>query len=866
MVKNGNHKLHALSLAVTLSLINSAFAAKEGPTPYWVCQANNQKWQCKQILRPGTDLYQPPLTHKAKITALANALGWVAETSLSPTHSVCGGYYYEPTLQMRGPNVSFKNAQSKIDYESASYQLKGVATFNHVLITQPNRTLYADKATLFPQKNTERLQAIEAKGHIRFTQPNVLMLGTQGEANLENHKAYLNDVYYLIKVRPDWLSETDENDRNFTGYAHGHADTIHQNSQSIFVLKNTNYTTCPPGSDTWQLSAKKIVLDQQKEEGSASNTVLRIKGVPVFYLPYFSFPLSGARKSGVLFGAFSSSTASGLAFSLPYYFNLAPNYDDTLTTTFYTKRGVLLSNEFRYLTHFGTGYFKADVIPHDSKAGGTRAQFSWQNQSYFDPNWQSKIDYNYITDNQFLQDFGSGPNIYTSNLVLLNRSASINYSDPHASLTGLVQYYQVINPLLTTQNRPYNRLPEVDLTLQYPNVYHFLNVNFNSQFVDFQKITSEGGPAVNSQRLSIIPEISIPLYQSYGFIIPTIALNTTTYFLQNRVNQISSMENETNQFPDQSIIRTLPIFDLNAGLYFDKKLKINGRTYTQTLEPRIYYLYVPYRNQNNIPIFDTSINNFTYNSLFQTNIFSGLDRISNANQLSFALQTNIHNSEGVQKLNAGLGEIVYFQKPRVSLCSSLSPNCDANSQLASYDQPHSDLAGFAGYYLNPNWNVSANLLFNTFTNRFDLQNYQLQYRADNRHIFNFGYQYNANDFALLSTQDLINGQAPLSLSQLTTSGIWPITSKWSLMAQWNYSLNSHHTIDSFGGFEYDSCCWRVRFILQRYITNSDPNTPYEITGPLSTSYMVQFELKGLGSTDSSQIQSLLAAIPGYQLS
>ncbi len=806
------------------------------------------------------DLFTPHLSSKAKTVALEQTLSWVPDTRGHA--SVCGGHYFEPELQSSGPDIPLKQAPSNISYDEATYQLKGTAHFQNIHITQPNRSLYADEATLSPLPGTEHLNQIEAQGHVRLTQPGMLMVGQQGATTLSEHQAYLDNVYYLLKVPSNWEAGPSYTDPNFTGYAHGHADIIKQTSAQIFVLHNTNYSTCPPNTATWQMSASKITLNQTTGEGTAENTVLRIHHIPVMYLPYFDFPLNKARKSGFLFGSIGHSSESGMALTIPYYFNLMPEIDDTLSTTIYSQRGVVFDNQFRYLNPLGSGSFESTIIPHDTQMGQARGAFQWENFSQWGSHWQSTVDYHYITDDQVLQDFGNNANAISANQVLLNRSVNLSYTDPHASFFGLAQYYQVINPELSVENRPYNRLPEIDFSLNYPGIDQFVNLSMNNQFVNFQKNIDGVGTPVNSQRLNLDPEISLPIYQSFGFFIPSMQLDSALYSLGSQLGNLDPSNPVV--YPHQTLTRTLPIYTIDTGLYFDRTFFLQNRPYTQTLEPELFYTYVPYQNQDDIPIFDTSLSNFSFSSLTQTNIFNGLDRISNANQLSFILKTDIHNPEGVDKLNAGIGQIVYFTPPKVSMCSDTTSNCLTTGQMAIYNQPHSDLAGFTNYYFDPYWNISGNWLYNSFKDGLDLQGYQLQYRLDNRHIFNLGYQYNANDFALLSTEQMTAGEDPPALSQIMTSGIWPLTHTLSAIAQWNYSLNSRNTINVFEGLEYSGCCWAMRFIFQRYVTDTNPNTPNIISGPMTSAFVVQFELKGLGSTDSSQVDSIESSIPGFQ--
>lgn len=859
----GPYLIRPLIVALALAFLTPLPGQATELNPYhhfWQCSPSKKSgWRCQEVATNKQNLYRRHLSESQHQEAVAEALGWIEDTSSSAHPSVCGGHYYDPFINHAQTQESLTEAPSTLSWDHLTYQLKGdMQLTGNVVISQPNRRLYADSATLTPQANSTQLKTVSASGNLRLEQPGMLLLGSQGFADLQSHKAHLNDVTYLVKVKPSWTNPGESGDKNFTGFAHGQAKSITQENQDLFLLTDTTYTTCPPTSNTWQLNASQITLDQKTGEGHAKNTILKIKDVPVFYLPYFTFPLTHDRKSGFLFGSLNHSSNSGFSASIPYYFNIAPNMDDTLTTTVFSRRGVLFENEFRYLTPSSTGDMDLNIAPYDALSHSSRAGINWHNTTQLSDHWSTDIDYRYISDPDFLNDFDANANVISANQLLLNRQATLTYSTPNASFTTLAQYYQVINDDLSEANRPYNRLPEADLDLNYPNAFSWGGLYVSSQFVNFQKSDLGEQTSVNGQRINLTPNLQAPIYKSYGFLIPSVKLNMSGYNLKNNTN------NSTGDTLSSEADRILPSFSIDTGLFFDKAVTIDQQQYVGTLEPRLYYLYTPFTNQNNIPIFDTTLTNFNYFSLFNDNRFSGLDRISNANQLSVALQADIHDAYGIKKFEAGIGQAIYFTPQQVGLCSTNNPSCLEN-QFPDHSQAHSDWAAFAGYYFNPYWSISTDLTYNAYQNLFDMQSYQVQYRLDNRHLFNLGYQYIQHDFALLSNEDLLSGNvAAPQLSQITASGIWPLSDTWSVLGNWNYSINAHHTIDIFGGFEYSSCCWATRVIVQHYITNSDPNQPDIITGPTTTAFVVQFELKGLGSTSSDQIEDLKKQIPGYE--
>jgi LPS-assembly protein len=331
--------------------------------------------------------------------------------------------------------------------------------------------------------------------------------------------------------------------------------------------------------------------------------------------------------------------------------------------------------------------------------------------------------------------------------------------------------------------------------------------------------------------------------------------------VNNRAYALSNTN--VNGLPNSSIQSSIPMFNIDSGVYFDRAFSMAGQQYTQTLEPRIYYLYVPYRNQSDIPIFDTGINTFTYSSLFQNNRFSGIDRIGDANQISTAVSTNVNNAQGQTLLTAAIGQIYYFRDRDVTICTNTpgSPPC-VQIEDPYYNKPQSDLAGLFTYNFNPQWSFNSNATYNPYTASTDMQSYQFQFKPDAAHLFNFGYQDTQNDYSLLTTQQLLQGMQAPRIAQLTASFIWQLLPQWNLMGLSNYSLNEHRLVSIFGGIQYSSCCWSVSLVQSRYLTSTDPNNPQIIDGPAINATVLQFELKGLGGT-SDQIGLYAQQIPGY---
>ncbi|MCX7122817.1 MAG: LPS assembly protein LptD [Gammaproteobacteria bacterium] len=792
---------------------------------------------------------------------IAKMLGWVDTSNLKqcPTQNSCvncGGYYDESNLPQPS-NIGFKDAQVVIHAPPPiHYQLNGSAEFtNGVSISQPGRSLQANQATITPDIQTGKLKSVSATGNVRLEQPGQIIVADSLDANLINHQASMTHVHYLLRVGADNPRQTmasPTTNTNFTGYAHGNSETVKQLNADQYTLDHASYSTCSPLTRTWELDANQIDLDQSTGEGQAKDTFLKFNGIPVFYFPYISFPINSDRKSGFLYGGIGQTGSSGVSLSTPYYFNLAPNYDDTLTPTLYTKRGLLLDNSFRYLTPSSQGSIEAEMDPYDPENNGQfRYGYILNNTTNLD-SWQSNLNYNQIGDDNFLNDF----NVMEANQVLLNRSFSVSNQTEHWNFNGLLQSYQVVNSQLTTANTPYTELPNLNVGAQYPNVLGPLSFSMDSSAVNFSK-NGNGTPApVEGQRLNVTPEVSLPLTASYGYFTPSISFDSTQYHLQNYT---------FNNFSDQNPNINLPILNVDTSAYFDRPLSWGLGQDTQSLQPRLFYLYVPYENQNNIPIFDTTIIPFNYSQLFASNRFSGLDRMGDANQLSYALSSTINNQSGQQLLSGGLGQTWYFENRQVSLCQNQPGQAPCiQNENPNYATQFSDIAAYFTYNFNPVWSFNANATYDANYTEMDLQEYTVTYAPGNN-LFNLSYQSNRQNYGLLSTEQIQAGSAPPASSLINGSFVWNINEKWAILGSLNYSIENNGTVSEFTGLQYSSCCWAIRLLAYKYVVNNNPNTPNVMTGPMTTAFMLQFLLKGLGnlSTSGAAATQLLATIPGY---
>ncbi len=652
---------------------------------------------------------------------------------------------------------------------------------------------------------------LDARGNIFFEQPGLRIAGAAAHFDLDQREGELQQAEYRL---------TNAN-------ARGSAESAFVEGRDHSRFRNISYTTCRPGDDAWVIDAEELTIDQQAGTGTARHAKLRLKGVPVAYLPYASFPIDGRRKSGFLVPSVGTSDTTGVDVSIPYYFNIAPNLDAILEPRYMSDRGLMLGGELRYLTRRHSGELRAEILPNDQKAGAgdpkTRGAFSFRNQGVLAPRLSSDILFNYVSDDVYLEDFGNSLNVTSRRQ--LERHGDLRYSWGDWNFLGRLQYFQTVDPNLARVDYPYSRMPQLVATWQKPNQRWGLSYLLDSEYVYFNHPDKD---KVRGQRLALRPAVSLPLRRSYGYVTPKASVLLRNYDL-------------VDPAPDQTSNRSLaiPTFSLDGGLTFERRIDWFGRASRQTLEPRLFYLYTPYKNQDDLPVFDTTDIDFSFASLFRENRFTGRDRAGDANQITLALTSRtLDNAQGEELLRASIGEIFYFRDRRVQLP----------------DQPEatnsrSTIAAETVARLSRNWSTAFSLFWNpTGDGQVEVGSASVNYRTPDQKIFNLGYRFN---------RGVVAADTNTRVEDTDVSVRWPFANGIHLIGRWKYSLFYDRTMDSFLGIEYERCCWAVRALARHFIT--------DISSGSNTTFMMQLELKGLGDIGSGIEDFLERGIRGYRI-
>lgn len=797
---------------------------------------------------------------------IAKQLGWITQKN---PYNLCNGYFQElPIFYLPNPRVRSQSDNYNIHADHVVIPLKqGPYVFKHnVIITQIDRQLMADMAYAYRDKNTGKVALIKTTGHVRLRAPNKLIIAKTASYHVNNKKIILHDAHYRL-ARGDANVTTVKNPKTgkvekhiYQLSAHGSAKQVQHTDDKITVLKNATYSTCQPNRcEVWLIKGSTIKLNSGKGRGESWNTRLYLQGLPVFYLPYLSFPIDHKRHTGFLFPRIGFSSSKGLSVATPFYWNIAPNYDATITPNYIQKRGVLLQGVLRYLIPHSYGQLGFGYLPNDRKfeqfkiknPGATgsddREKFFFKNLTAFNQNLSALVDYSQVSDDYYLHDLG-GSFINNSDNQLL-RQAQIKYVNDIWSLLGNFQSYQTLHPVdQANVSNQYASLPQLRVGANFPANSNSLHFGFNGEWTRF---TFQQNPYPDtshilgvSTRASLRPYVSLPLNWLFAYVAPRAQLQLTSYHLQ-------KPQFGFTKSPDAAI----PIFDVKSGIYFDRTAHLFGHDYQQTLEPTLYYLYVPYHNQNDIPYFDTGIQTFDYNFMFLDNRFSGIDRIGDANQVTLGVTSRFLDQDTRnEKASASIGRIYYFKKRSVQLC--YNDNCPEN---VSDQYSSSPISAMVTYNFNPSWSVNGSAIWNNIVKCVDNRNVNLQYRPDEDHILNVGYLYQKHGDLM---PGLLIDDPGNDLKQTNVAGYWKISQHWGIMGRWNYNW-SHKSDQAFlYGASYDSCCWAIRFMMARTFTALGPAPDYR-RGYDNGCY-VEVALKGLSTFANIGSGDFLAqSISGY---
>jgi LPS-assembly protein len=736
----------------------------------------------------------------------------------------CGGTYVTPAFSYpldSDPKTYPMRAQA----DGASYLVDGdVRLAGNVRIEQGNRLVTASEAVL-----DSRTRQGTLNGTVRLLEPGMAAEGSRADVNLDTRAATVEDVEFVL----------------LDSALRGAASNLSQNPDGDLLVSAGFLTRCEPGNDNWQISASSVTVVSDDVFATARNAVLRVKGVPVFYAPYVRFPVTDARQSGWLFPNTSYSNRDGFDISLPYYLNLAPNYDSIISPRYVSDRGSGVEASFRHLSEWQRSTFRGAYLHKDDLYDGELSRSDWellrelgQVTGEFDPasrwligmnhigslgRFTTLIDYNAVSDRDYYRNLGN--DLGVSSLITLERRAELRFREGGLGVRLWAQRFQRLDE---GRVDPYQRMPSLDVTYD-GDLGRRLQWSVASSFVSFDRDNAAltGVDAIVGQRLHLEPRVQLPLLASWGFLRFTGGYRYTHYDLSDQPAELESQ-------PD----RRIGFGSAQGGLFFERNLSAFGTALVQTLEPQLFYLYQQYEDQSTLPRFDATALTFGYSQLFRENRFSGVDRIGDANQLSVGLTSRfVDSASGREYVRASLGEIVYFRDRLVTVDGVVG---------ADQRQSTSALAGEVAGRLAEHWGVSGTIIWNHQGGEVDEGAAGIQYRRDNRHIVNFGYRWRLQD----------------DIEQTDFSVYWPVSRHYAVVGRWNYDLGSGRTVEAFGGIEYNDCCWQIRLMGRRFVDS--PTGRDLATVDADDGIFLQIVFKGLAGFGTKVESVLERGIRGYR--
>ena len=726
------------------------------------------------------------------ITALLHTV------SFAETPDYCAAKYPSIT-SYKPPPLFSEDKQGNIDI-SANKTLSdkdGSSTFlGDVIIERHELRIRADSARY---DNSSR--EISVEGNVHLDAPAMSMDADVGRFFLDDKNTEFSNIKFFI---PE-------------SRLRGRAERVTSEADRTARLDSSSITSCPPDDIDWLLSADSIELDLQDEYGKARGVVLEFQNIPFLYTPYIEFPVGDKRRSGLLTPSFGTSSSRGFELTVPWYWNIAPNQDAIIAPHYMNRRGMQLDTQYRYLTRSTDGTLDLNYLNKDKITDETRYSLNYLQKTKVNENIRIKIDYKDVSDTEYLQDFSSS--LLDSSTTHLSKSANLSASYNNWNMQGLLQTYETLDLTIAESDRPYRLLPKL-LLKGDEDLIDNLRFTLTSEWVNF---IHEDDVNIEGPRFLLQPGFELMFQRSAWFLNPAIEFSHTQY----NVADGSGTKVDTND-------RNLPIASIDSGLFFERSMANN---FVQTLEPRIFYLYIPYEDQSSLPLFDTSAPDFSLTQLFRKNRFNGGDRIGDANQVTAALRSRIINSAtGDEYLRASIGQIYYFDDRRVTLDGI--PDTSKSSDI---------IAEISGTLAN--WSATAGMQWDIEQHNSAKHNASLQYEAGNNSLLNLGYSKRRETF-----------ENPEALEQSDISFVAPVSRDITLIGRWNYSLEQQRDLETIAGISYESCCWSTIIALQRNLISSST-----IEEDYDTTILFQLVLKGLGSVSGdSAVERLKQSILGFK--
>lgn len=679
------------------------------------------------------------------------------------------------------------SGQIKVISNMASIQQDTVAEFQgKVNITSENSLIKADSARI-----NRQTQQLTATGDVNYQNPQLSVTSQQILLNTQTNRLEIADTSY-----------------EFTQLnARGQAKQLLIDEQEGIKLGGVTFSTCPVGDEDWLIHADSIQVRPDSSRGVARNAFFYVQDIPVFYLPYYSFPVTEERQTGLLFPKVGSSSSTGFAYEQPYYLNLDPQYDATITPRYMTKRGLQLKTEFRYLTEQNIGQVDIEYLANDtdSSTNEKRYFYRFMHKGALSDDWQVNVDFNGISDDNYISDLGS--NFYSQADTHLYRTLGLHYYSNSLDMSLQLRDFEIIGDHEDT----YRALPEfkLDYVNDLPAGFKF---DIHSELARFD---NANGTSPKATRAHIAPTLSFPYENSWGEFLAETSVMHTVY----------RQEDIEGTTLSRDVSRTLGQAKLYGAVVFERQAKWLGNDMTQTLEPRAQYLYTSFEDQSDIGLYDTTRLFNDFSGLFRGQEFTGLDRISDKNQMTLGVTSRIIDQDNREQFKLSLGQIFYLEDNKLS--------------AASKKNDRSALAAELDWRIGSKWFAHSEAQVSTETDKIERSSVGFEYRRDHDRMVQISHRY---------VRDL-SGE---KISQLGLTASWPVTRDWYWVGRWYRDMDRHRTIESYTGLQYESCCWTLRIVAQRQLTSRFDDSGLQSTDEFDSGIAVQFLFKGIGGDNSGR--------------
>ncbi|HCU0005027.1 MULTISPECIES: LPS assembly protein LptD [Citrobacter] len=709
------------------------------------------------------------------------------------------------------------------DNAKGNYPDDAVFTGN-VDIAQGNSRLQADEVQLHQKQaegQPEPVRTVDALGNVHYDDNQVILKGPKGWSNLNTKDTNIWEGDYQMVGRQ----------------GRGKADLMKQRGENRYtILENGTFTSCLPGSNTWSVVGSEVIHDREEQVAEIWNARFKLGPVPVFYSPYLQLPVGDKRRSGFLIPNAKYSTNNYFEFYLPYYWNIAPNMDATITPHYIHRRGgIMWENEFRYLTQAGAGLMEFDYLnsdkvyedEHPKDDNSRRWLFYWQHAGVMDQVWRFNVDYTKVSDSSYFNDFdnkyGSSTDGYAT------QKFSVGYAVQNFDATVSTKQFQVFDD---QNNSSYSAQPQLDVNYYQNDVGPF-DTRIYGQAVHFVN-TNDNMP--EATRVHLEPTINLPLSNNWGSI-NTEAKLLATHYQQTNLDWYNNNPSNVNKL-DDSANRVMPQFKVDGKMIFERDMNMLAPGYTQTLEPRAQYLYVPYRDQSHIYNYDSSLLQSDYSGLFRDRTYGGLDRIASANQVTTGVTSRVYDDAAVERFNISVGQIYYFTESRTGDDNIKWENDDKTGSLV--------WAGDTYWRISDRWGLRSGIQYDTRLDSVATSSSSIEYRRDENRMLQLNYRYASSEYiqATLPSYYSTAEQYKNGISQVGAVASFPIADRWSIVGAYYFDTNVNKEADSMLGLQYNSCCYAIRFGYERKLNGWDDTQKHAV---YDNTIGFNIELRGLSS-------------------